>query len=175
MRFVWLMFFPFSHSFAGHFFPDVWHIPRFIIFDLNESKSESRLQMSKSLSAHLLVPNRKTTQMNGASSADQVLLWGVGLLESYNCWMVSFDELVQLNRESLSRAHDGDRGCSVWNSAPLRAGLCSSSRRKWDETLTVTLWCDTKCVSEMKTTQISPPEKKNKQKKKKTQQKTNEA
>lgn len=38
--------------------------------------------MSKSLSAHLLVPNGKTTEMNGVPSADQVLLWGVSLLHS---------------------------------------------------------------------------------------------
>lgn len=34
------------------------------------------------VSAHLLVPNGKTAEMNGASSADQVLLWGVSLLHS---------------------------------------------------------------------------------------------
>ncbi len=38
--------------------------------------------MSKSLSAHLLLPNGKTAEMNGAPSADQVLLWGVSLLHS---------------------------------------------------------------------------------------------
>lgn len=55
-------------------FSDVSYILCFIIFDLNELESESPLQMSKSLSAHLLVPNRKTAEMNGVSSADQVLL-----------------------------------------------------------------------------------------------------
>lgn len=66
------------------FFSDLLYIPCFIIFDLNkkELESESHLQMSKSLSAHLLVPNGKTAEMNGASSADQVLLWGVSLLHS---------------------------------------------------------------------------------------------
>lgn len=38
--------------------------------------------MSGGLSAHLLVPNGKTAEMNGASSADQVLLSGVSLLHS---------------------------------------------------------------------------------------------
>lgn len=38
--------------------------------------------MSESLSAHLLVPNGETAEMNGAPSADQVLLWGVSLLHS---------------------------------------------------------------------------------------------
>lgn len=66
------------------FFLDILDIPCFIIFDLNknELESESHLQMSKSLSAHLLVPNGKTAEMNGVSSADQVLLWGVSLLHS---------------------------------------------------------------------------------------------
>lgn len=66
------------------FFSDVLYIPCFIIFDLNknELESESHLQMSKSLSAHLLLPNGKTAEMNGAPSADQVLLWGVSLLHS---------------------------------------------------------------------------------------------
>lgn len=79
------IFFPLPLLYAGHlFFSDLLYIPCFIIFDLNkkELESESHLQMSKSLSAHLLVPNGKTAEMNGASSADQVLLWGVSLLHS---------------------------------------------------------------------------------------------
>lgn len=70
--------------YAGHFLSDVLYTPCFIIFDLNktELESQSHLQMSKSLSAHLLLPNGKTSEMNGASSADQVLLWGVSLLHS---------------------------------------------------------------------------------------------
>lgn len=77
------IFFPFT-TLCRSFFSDVLYIPRFIISDLskNELESESHLQMSKSLSAHLLVPNGKTAEMNGASSADQVLLWGVSLLHS---------------------------------------------------------------------------------------------
>lgn len=79
------IFFPLL-LYAGHFFLDVPYILCFIIFDLNknELESESHLQMSKkkSLCAHLLVPNGKTAEMNGASSADQVLLWGVSLLHS---------------------------------------------------------------------------------------------
>lgn len=68
-------FFSLFALFYGSFFsPDVSHILCFIIFDMNELKSESHRQMSKSLSVHLLMPNRKTTEMNGASSADQVLL-----------------------------------------------------------------------------------------------------
>lgn len=76
-------FFPLATP-CGSFFSDVSYIACFIIFDLNknELKSESHLQMSKSLSAHLLMPNGKTAEMNGASSADQVLLWGVSLLHS---------------------------------------------------------------------------------------------
>lgn len=76
------IFFPFSALCRSVFFLDVSYIQCFIIFDLNELESESHLQMSKSLSAHLLVPNRKNTEMNGVSSADQVLLWGVSLLHS---------------------------------------------------------------------------------------------
>lgn len=79
------IFSPFHYSMqVTFFFSDLLYIPCFIIFDLNkkELESESHLQMSKSLSAHLLVPNGKTAEMNGASSADQVLLWGVSLLHS---------------------------------------------------------------------------------------------
>lgn len=31
-----------------------------------------------------------------------------------NCWIMSFDDPLQLNGESLSRLCDGDRECSVW-------------------------------------------------------------
>lgn len=35
------------------------------------------------------------------------------LLQSHNCWIASYDDPVQLNRESLSRPYDGDSGVCV--------------------------------------------------------------
>lgn len=49
-------------------------------------------------------PNGKTTEMNGASAADQVLFMGCRrTTQPHNCWIMSFDDPVQLDSESLSR------------------------------------------------------------------------
>lgn len=50
------------------------------------------------------LPNGKTTEMNGASAADQVLFMGCRCTtQPHNCWIMSFDDPVQLDSESLSR------------------------------------------------------------------------
>lgn len=61
--------------------------------------------------------------------------------QPHNCWIMSFDDPVRLDRESLSRLCDGDSGCSVCvKGAPLGTGFVLK-RGSGDETLTVTLWC----------------------------------
>lgn len=83
-------------------------------------------------------PNGKTTEMNGASAADQVLFTGCRrTTQPHNCWIMSFDDPVQLDSESLSRLqHQRER--SVWRGwgGFSAQGVCSW-KRKWDETQTV--------------------------------------
>lgn len=101
--------------YAGPFSPCTYRASLFFDLNENELESESHLQMSKSLSAHLLVPNGKTAEMNGAPVRRSDAFMGCQLTtQPRNCWIMSFDDPVRLNRESLSRPCDAHRGCSVW-------------------------------------------------------------
>lgn len=145
------IFFPFT-TLCRSFFSDLLYIPCFIIFDLNENEleSESHLQMSKSLSAHLLVPNGKTAEMNGASSADQVLLWGVSLLHS----LIIVGSCLLMTQSSSTDNHYP--GCMMEIVNVLCEGGSSKhgfvlKRGSEMRLVTVTLWCFTKCVCERET------------------------
>lgn len=108
-------------------------------------ESESHLQMSKSLSAHLLMPNGKTAEMNGASSADQVLLWGVSLLHS----LIIVGSCLLMTQSSSTENHYP--GCVMEIVNVLCEGVSSKHRfvlKRGSEMrlVTVILWCFTKRV-----------------------------
>lgn len=97
---------------AGPFVPRTYRASLFSDLNENELESESHLQMSESLSAHLLVPNGKTAEMSGAPVSRSGAFMGL-TTQPRNCWIMSFDDPVRLNRESLSRPCDAHRGRSV--------------------------------------------------------------
>lgn len=72
-------------------------------------ESEAHLQMSGGL--RICPLKRKTTEMKGASSTDQVLLWGVGLLHSLIIVISCLVMTQSSSGESLSRLYDGDSEC----------------------------------------------------------------
>lgn len=107
------IFFPLL-LYAGHFFQMfcIYRASLFLIW-IRMNWKVSHISKWVKVSAHLLVPNGKTAEMNGASSADQVLLWGVSLLHS----LIIVGSCLLMTQSSSTENHypgcDGDSECSV--------------------------------------------------------------
>lgn len=120
--------------------------------------------MSKSLSAHLLVPNGKTAEMNGASSADQVLLWGVSLLHS----LIIVGSCLLMTQSSSTENHYP--GCVMEIGNALCEGGSSKHRfvlkrglemrlRPSPSGVSQNVCCETEVGKKNKTREISPTKK----------------